>query len=292
MRANTGEGKKDMARGARGKIGLVARVVDRAFQDPAMSGGLFVLSLTLMAIVSNAMFLQPTSHPKPLFQTRAAEPALAALRTPSPTPAPRAQPASSDIAEVPLPRGRDARTAAAPVEQATAAQPQPPVPQVVSDPYRQRAAAIQRELARLGLYSGSIDGITGSRTKAAIARYQAAGGLPVTGEPSPQLLELLATPTPRAPVRPGAEATTTYQGLDIAAIERANAVASERDRYRRIQVALNKIGYGPLGVDGQVGPETISAIRRFELDNGLDISGTASDRVLTTLVAIGALDST
>ena len=286
------KGRNGAARGARGKVGVVARVVDRAFNDPAMSGGLFVLSLTLMAIVSNAMFLQPTSHPEPLFKTRAAEPALAPAGGPALAAARVAEPAPPAIAEIPLPRSRGARRAAAPAQDTASFQPERQVPQIVSDPDQQLAAATQRELARLGLYSGSIDGIAGSRTKAAIARYQAVGGLPVTGEPSPELLELLAAPAPPVPVGPGAETTSAYGGLDVAALERASAIALERDRYRRIQAALNKIGYGPLGVDGQAGPETISAIRRFELDNGLDISGTASDRVLARLVAIGALDST
>jgi peptidoglycan hydrolase-like protein with peptidoglycan-binding domain len=35
-----------------------------------------------------------------------------------------------------------------------------------------------------------------------------------------------------------------------------------------IQAALNQLGYGPLTVDGQIGPATIAAIKRFAADNG------------------------
>ena len=40
---------------------------------------------------------------------------------------------------------------------------------------------MQSELASRGFYSGPIDGIIGPVTRAAIRRYQANHGLPVTG---------------------------------------------------------------------------------------------------------------
>jgi len=43
------------------------------------------------------------------------------------------------------------------------------------------AAAVQRALARRGFYYGPIDGDIGPGSRRAIARYQAAHGLPVTG---------------------------------------------------------------------------------------------------------------
>lgn len=271
-------------------VGAVARLVDRAFDDPAMSGGLFVLTLTVMAIVSNALFLQPTSHPKPLFTTRASAPAPAT--------------AVPEVAIVPLPRERLApalaelagdgapEAASAPEQtQSVVASVEPPAPAAAAapDPARERIVTIQRELARLGLYSGAIDGIIGSRTRAAISRYQAAAGLAVNGEASDEVVRLLTAPTPPADLGPGA--SVRPPPLDIAAIERDNAVAEEAERYRRVQQALNKIGYGPLSVDGKGGAETVSAIRRFQLDSGLAIDGAPSDAVISRLVDIGALDS-
>ena len=63
-------------------------------------------------------------------------------------------------------------------------------------------------------------------------------------------------------------------------------------RYERVQTALNRIGYGPVTVDGTPDDETATAIRRFELDNGLPISGNAGEEVVDRLVAIGALPAT
>jgi peptidoglycan hydrolase-like protein with peptidoglycan-binding domain len=36
-----------------------------------------------------------------------------------------------------------------------------------------------------------------------------------------------------------------------------------------IQAGLNQLGYGPLAVDGQIGPASIAAIKKFGQDNGL-----------------------
>ena len=67
---------------------------------------------------------------------------------------------------------------------------------------------------------------------------------------------------------------------------------SQRLRYERVQAALNRIGYGPVAIDGTANEATTNAIRRFELDNGLPISGAVSDAVIDRLLAIGALPAT
>ena len=71
----------------------------------------------------------------------------------------------------------------------------------------------------------------------------------------------------------------------------AMASEGERLRYERVQTAMNRIGYGPIAVGGGRNEETASAIRRFELDNGLPLSGTADDDVIDRLIAIGALSA-
>jgi peptidoglycan hydrolase-like protein with peptidoglycan-binding domain len=60
---------------------------------------------------------------------------------------------------------------------------------------------------------------------------------------------------------------------------------------RRVQTALNQAGYGPIAVDGYPGSETADAIRRFELDNGLPITGEVGDRLIARLVAVGAMSA-
>ena len=53
---------------------------------------------------------------------------------------------------------------------------------------QQTVRDIQAQLARLGLYGGSIDGLYGPQTRGAIEAYQQQRGLVVDGVPSPQLL--------------------------------------------------------------------------------------------------------
>ncbi len=67
-------------------------------------------------------------------------------------------------------------------------QPAPPPEERLS---RSQVAELQETLNTLGYAAGSVDGLMGSATRTAIRGYQRDRGLPVTGEPSPSLLERL-----------------------------------------------------------------------------------------------------
>jgi peptidoglycan hydrolase-like protein with peptidoglycan-binding domain len=312
-----------------GGEGVIARIADNAFDNPAMSGGLVVMALTAAAIVSNAMFLQSGRHPEPLFMTRPAA-SLDLPKTPAPVPMPRTranQP--SAIATPPL-----ARAAPTPAVQAAV-----PDAKLVAD--------LQRSLARKGFYAGVVDGITGSRTRAAISAYEKTVGLAATGEPTAGLLDSIkiaaakpaptpvppppavaAAPSPipapapvpfvgarpapvlalpQAPIVPAkpapilapppapiaaAKLEPTSAPPPPVAAAKPDAAEIEHARYLTVQGALNQIGYGPLKVDGGASAETENAIRRFELDNGLPINGKADSAVVNRLIAIGAMKPT
>jgi peptidoglycan hydrolase-like protein with peptidoglycan-binding domain len=272
--------------------GVIGRFVDRAFDNPAMSGGLFVMALTATAIVSNALFLQNVRHPEPLFSTR--PPLVIERHVPSP-------------AAVPLPPHRDDETGsiAPPLPRPAPISPKAMVESEDTTLIRE----IQTMLARRGLYLGAIDGKYGALSRSAIAAYEKAEGLPVTGEPSAGLLDRMkaaaaAPPMSPAPVvaaiPPELPPPSAVAPVQEAALPPAPQVPSpaeveaelKRLRYERVQTALNRIGYGPVAVDGTPNQETVNAIRRFELDNGLPISGVAGDGVVDRLIAIGALPST
>ena len=53
---------------------------------------------------------------------------------------------------------------------------------------------VQTQLAQLGYYNGSIDGVFGPSTRDAVARYQIAKQLNVTGSLSPDTLQSLSLP--------------------------------------------------------------------------------------------------
>jgi peptidoglycan hydrolase-like protein with peptidoglycan-binding domain len=300
--------------------GLVGRFVDNVFANPAMSGGLLVMALTAASIVSNAVFLQSSRHPEPFFNTRPAE----TRRAPPPA------------AVVPIPPSRVAPPVEAPpvrpepAASVPAAAPAHAPAAAVPDPQKKLVRDIQIQLAASGYYSGAVDGIVGSRTKAAIAADQKASALPVTGEPSTALLEQMSAPPPavkpkaveRAPAalppetvppKTGTAATAAPEATgsigdlipdtSSAAVESAAAkpaaeaakpdtAKAGRDRYRRVQDALNQIGYGPLTASGKGDAATEEAIRRFELDNGMPLTGEVSDRLVNRLIAIGAMAPT
>lgn len=257
--------------------GVLARMADQAIENPAMSGGLFVMALTVTAIFSNALFLQKAQHPEPIFSTRSA------VTEPAPVPLPRARVAPTDQAP-PVPRDAPATAKPAAAGQASA------------DAQKDIALVgdIQRALAGIGLYRGPVDGKFGAQTHASIAAFERREGLTVTGNPSPAILARInqkktaaakpapaVTPAPTTPVQSAPAAPVAKAAPDPAALAAA--------RYRRIQTALNDIGYGPLEVNGQSGGETEDAIRRFELDNGLPLTGTADDAVIARLIKIGAM---
>jgi len=314
--------------------GVMTALVDRVFENPANSGGLMVVALTATAIIANAMFLQNNRHAETVFSHAAAPPA--AMSPPLPVAAPVQQQALapapvSTMPTPPLPRPSPARqqananTAAAqsqataqvmpPVASPAIVAPVPTPPVAVGMSAADQTAlvtALQRELARLGLYTGKIDGRIGRTTSAAIASYEKAAGLAPTGKPSAALLAMMKTPlaapplsaTPpsamTAPANDPIAAVTAGEGAaidqrtdarqaTIAEQEKARADAATQARYRMVQTALNSIAYGPLTVNGQPDAPTADAIRRFELDSGMTLDGQASDAVVARLKAIGAV---
>lgn len=58
---------------------------------------------------------------------------------------------------------------------------------------------IQTRLRDWGYYTGSVDGIYGSRTEAAVKKFQKVNGLTVDGRAGPQTLEAIGLPTGQAP---------------------------------------------------------------------------------------------
>jgi len=129
-----------------GAEGVISKVVDRACDNPAMTGGLFVMALTASAIVSNALFLQNVHHPEPLFATR---PPLIVDRSPPPTPPlppeRNEQEVQTTAISPPLPR---------PAPVAPAVSTTPSAPSVEQSLVR----AVQTALAQEGYYLGAIEG--------------------------------------------------------------------------------------------------------------------------------------
>jgi len=162
---------------------------------------------------------------------------------------------------------------------------------------------LQTELARLGHYDATVDGLMGPKTRAAIRAYEKSVGLEPSGKPSPVLLARMRqegsgpdaaasnAPVPPSPVPlsslsvPAATAErATRPGRDASLDEPVTA-----DLVRRIQSGLNNAAYASVRVDGVAGEKTRDAIRRFQIDYRLPVNGQPSALVLEKLVEVGAL---
>jgi peptidoglycan hydrolase-like protein with peptidoglycan-binding domain len=171
---------------------------------------------------------------------------------------------------------------------------------------RQQLADLQWQLAVHGYDPGASDGSVGPRTQDAIQQYQADAGLPVDGQPSVKLLEHLQYNDP--PVlnrnRAQAQGQPTYgappEQSDNAdngppydneddngggygeqgppqAPPMVGAAPSLMQVYTvTVQQELARRGYNPGRIDGVLREQTRAAIRDFQDDNGLPLTGEVS----------------
>ncbi|MCC2113596.1 MAG: peptidoglycan-binding protein [Hyphomicrobiales bacterium] len=227
----------------RGAGRVATASIDRIIASPASYGAAFVMALTIGSVWANALFLQDVRHPAPLFgnwrEARAEAPAA---------PSPRAAPSRSEKS-VALPRPQPETV---PAREAGAL---PAIDTML-------VSEIQQALSARGLYSGKIDGIPGPQTDTAIRKFQSSAGLVPTGVASPDLLARLQL----APSR-------TESTQSIKKVSSISAIVNDPAVVKAVQTVLQDIGYGPLEADGILGDQTNAAIRRFERDNGLQMSG-------------------
>ncbi len=143
--------------------------------------------------------------------------------------------------------------------------------------------SVQTALKGLRYYSGSVDGVAGAETEVAITQFERAARLPVTGRVDEALLARLnhaLTRQTRSQPRIAAESAGPTK-------EKAHALDP---MVAVIQEALSDAAYGPLTGDGIMGRRTIDAIRRFQLDQGMKVTGAIDDSLITRLIDVGAMN--
>ena len=128
---------------------------------------------------------------------------------------------------------------------------------------RDLVTAVQSELRQRGYPIPSITGELDGETRNAILQYQTDAGLTVTGQPSETLLSHLRT------------ANVQRGGVD-----RRQLVAA-------IQQELNRRGYDAGPADGALGPKSQSAIRTYQSDAGMPVTGEPSETLLASLRRAG-----
>jgi peptidoglycan hydrolase-like protein with peptidoglycan-binding domain len=160
---------------------------------------------------------------------------------------------------------------------------------------------LQWQLAVHGYDPGTADGAVGWRTRQAIADYQQDAKLPVDGEPSAALLSHLRYTNPpvrsarllaslgagpssdaASPPRPVASPSAAGPaGGDLTAVPVSPELLATYTT--AVQEALQAKGYRPGAADGLLGPRTRAAIRRYQQDYGLPVTGDVSLALLNHL---------
>jgi peptidoglycan hydrolase-like protein with peptidoglycan-binding domain len=216
-------------------------------RNPRDTIALGVVAIAVGAILINALHLQPGPHPAPIFKIR---PRPVASTEPAPT-----------LASLRAPHA-------------------PARPDAVGSTGRPRAellADIQRELAKRNFYDGPADGISGPKTDGAVRDFIQAAGLKIAAEPTEEFLRTLARSPVKAPAARGAQGRTDPI---------AELIEPSPRRVLAVQRALAEAGYGQIKPTGAYGPETRTAIEKFERERKLPITGQISDRLVRELAAL------
>ena len=146
-----------------------------------------------------------------------------------------------------------------------------PAPGFNADPLDNKntdVAMVQRRLIELDAYAGKADGVLSNATRQAIFLYQRRHGLPETGRPDGDLIGHLQF---MHQIRQASSVT--------AGVSPANDAAAVEDAQRRLQA----LGYDPGPIDGRIGSKTEQAIRRFQADSQLAVTGELDKEVLSIL---------
>ncbi len=137
----------------------------------------------------------------------------------------------------------------------------------------------QRELLALGIYKGTVDGVNGFRTKQAIQDYQQLNGLAPTGEVSDDLINHMR-------FTHKVQTASQFTG-SVAPVAVQTAKPAQDVSIKKAQVALAGLGYDINKLDGLLNDETHSAILKYQMDNGLDMSGGVDGGLLEALKISG-----
>jgi peptidoglycan hydrolase-like protein with peptidoglycan-binding domain len=236
------------------RLGLMARILSSLSRHPWRTALTVVLAAAVTAIVANAVFLQSSDHPSPFFVTRDDGAAAGVVNQEgivNPIAAREAVPVDA-IGRL--------------VEVTVAG-----TPQLQTNPASATVVEVQQLLAAQGYDPGIIDGLFGTRTQSAVELFQAQNGLVVTGVVSDALVDSL-------------RATTPDPASEVLILPTAET------RILAVQTALNQIGYGPVLANGQLSGETAEAVRAFQLEYGLTITGEIDQALVGRMVDIGALE--
>ena len=137
----------------------------------------------------------------------------------------------------------------------------------INQPYSLRN--VQVALSNLGYAVGTPDGVIGPKSRAAIRAYQVDSGMPASGEPSIALHEKLQASLAQ---RSGQAKPAPQQTPTVGA-----AMVSEA------QTELRQRGYDITAITGTANAETAAAVRAYQADARLPVTGEISNDLMQQL---------
>ena len=117
---------------------------------------------------------------------------------------------------------------------------------------------VQERLKALGYLQGAADGDFGAKSRAALEQFQQANGLEVTGE------------------------------LDDASKDALFSDSAEGDPVRMVQQRLIDLGYLDGAADGDFGAKSVAALKWFQREHNLEVTGESSDATWDALFSESA----
>lgn len=127
----------------------------------------------------------------------------------------------------------------------------------------------QQQLKSQGYYNGSVDGIDGPMTRSAIRNYQSQNNLAVNGRLDHETRSSLGVATSGEANRSAVESSATP------APSSPTISASQR--------CLQQKGFYKGDIDGNMGPETQAAIREYQKNSNLNVTGRLDQATLSSL---------
>lgn len=152
--------------------------------------------------------------------------------------------------------------------------------------------AVQQKLKELGFYSGSVDGVYGTGSIAAVKKFQQQNGLTADGLVGSRTYTALMSASTGSSSNSGSDNSSSSSdftsGQDYA--EGTLSYGSSGTEVKKMQQALKALGYN-VSADGSYGALTQMAVTQFQKRNGLTADGVAGSATLKLLYSGNAKEA-
>jgi len=137
----------------------------------------------------------------------------------------------------------------------------------------------QQQLKNDGYYKGGVDGVDGPMTRAAIRKYQGDNNLTVNGRLDTATRAKLGIGTAEQSTEANRAATSSSQTPENS----QNMMAPSKAAVSAAQRSLKKKGFYKGNVNGTMSAETQAAIREYQRNSNLNVTGQLDQGTLSSL---------